>query len=140
MKLEKIYEANENHWYIPSVEEVNWIIQNLINSQVTGSTGDEANRWKTANWNGANGMFLQMNQEYSKVTQGNIGSIIEFIGAYPKVTSEAEVDNPYFYGEEYNSGPQWRNTASKYDSLYKDSDSWRVIPCITINLSKNGNN
>ena len=29
---------------------------------------------------------------------------------------------------------------SKYDSLYKDSDNWRVIPCITINLSKNGNN
>ena len=139
-QYKKIYEANGNHWYIPSVEEVNWIIQNLINSQVTGSTGDEANRWKTANWNGANGMFLQMNQEYSKVTQGNIGSIIKFIGAYPKVTSEAEVDNPYFYGEEYNSGPQWRNTASKYDSLYKDSDSWRVIPCITINLSKNGNN
>ena len=84
-------------------------------------------------------MFLQMNQEYSKVTQGNIGSIIKFIGEYPKVTSEAEVNYPYYYGE-YNDSPQWRNTANQYDSFYKDSDSWRVIPCITINLSKNGNN
>ena len=25
-QYEKIYEANENHWYIPSLEEVNWIL------------------------------------------------------------------------------------------------------------------
>ena len=141
-QYEKIYEANENHWYIPSVEEVNWILQNLINSQVSNSTGVEEQKWKTADWNGTNGIFLQMNQEYAKVTQGNISSIIKFIGAAPKVTSEATASHPYFYCDDYYpQGPQWFNSHyPSYSQYYKDSNQWKVIPCITINLSKNGNN
>ena len=141
-QYEKIYEANENHWYIPSLEEVNWILQNLINSQVSSSTGQEKHKWKTADWNGINGMFLQMNQEYKKITQGNISSIIKFIGAAPKVTSEATASHPYFYCDDYYpQEPKWANSHYPSSSqYYKDSNSWRVIPCITINLSKNGNN
>ena len=141
-QYEKIYEANENHWYIPSLEEVNWILQNLINSQVSSSTGQEKHKWKTADWNGINGMFLQMNQEYKKITQGNISSIIKFIGAAPKVTSEATDSHPYFYCDDYYpQEPKWANSHYPSSSqYYKDSNSWRVIPCITINLSKNGNN
>lgn len=141
-QYEKIYEANENHWYIPSLEEVNWILQNLINSQVSSSTGSERYKWKTADWNGINGMFLQMNQEYKKITQGNISSIIKFIGAAPKVTSEATASHPYFYCDDYYpQEPKWANSHyPSYSQYYKDSNSWRVIPCITINLSKNGNN
>lgn len=141
-QYKKIYEAKENHWYIPSVEEVNWILQNLINSQVSNSTGAEQNKWKTADWNGTDGMFLQMNQEYAKVTQGNISSIIKFIGAAPKVTSEATASHPYFYCDDYYPQvPRWFNSHyPSYSQYYKDSNEWRVIPCITINLSKNGNN
>lgn len=141
-QYKKIYEAKGNHWYIPSVEEVNWVLQNLINSQVSNSTGFEQNKWKTADWNGTDGMFLQMNQEYAKVTQGNISSIIKFIGAAPKVTSEATASHPYFYCDDYYpQEPRWFNSHyPSYSQYYKDSNEWRVIPCITINLSKNGNN
>ena len=87
-------------------------------------------------------MFLQMNQEYKKITQGNISSIIKFIGAAPKVTSEATASHPYFYCDDYYPyEPKWANSHYPSSSqYYKDSNSWRVIPCITINLSKNGNN
>lgn len=135
-----IYEKNNNHWYIPSMEEVNWILQNLINSQITGTTGEENKKWKTQDWNGNNGFFLQMYQEYSRTSSGKLGTIVDFIGPDYKVTSESISTSPYFYGE-YNDSPKWRTTTNYWeDTYFKDSTSWKVIPCIQIYLSKNGNN
>lgn len=136
-----------NRWYIPSLEEVQWIIQNIVNSKVTSGTDPDqwkdTTRWLNPNSNNSNiGFFSSMNDAVVKATNnsGNKtlnNSIAEFLGPYNKITGESNTYCVYFYGDYTGTTPKFQFNTSTWDQQYqKDWTQFRVVPCISINLKK----
>ena len=136
-----------NRWYIPSLEEVQWIIQNIVNSKVTSGTDPDqwkdTTRWLNPNSNNSNiGFFSSMNDAIVKATNnsGNKtlnNSIAEFLGPYNKITGESNTYCVYFYGDYTGTTPKFQFNTSTWDQQYqKDWTQFRVVPCISINLKK----
>ena len=136
-----------NRWYIPSLEEVQWIIQNIVNSKVTSGTDPDqwkdTTRWLNPNSNDSNiGFFSSMNDAIVKATNnsGNKilnNSIAEFLGPYNKITGESNTYCVYFYGDYTGNTPKFQFNTSTWDQQYqKDWTQFRVVPCISINLKK----
>ena len=138
-----------NRWYIPSIEEVQWIVQNIVNSQVTSNLSNIY--WGTTDWlasdriNDSNknnvGFFYYMNQAM-KDSGGLTQNKAAFVGSNQKITGESDTSSVYYYGNvsrwDTNATPQfYKSTYTSQQDYQKDWSGFKIVPCISINLSKN---
>ena len=138
-----------NRWYIPSIEEVQWIVQNIVNSQVTSNLSNIY--WGTTDWlasdriNDSNknnvGFFYYMNQAM-KDSGGLTQNKAAFVGSNQKITGESDTSSVYYYGNvsqwDTNATPQfYKSTYRSQQDYQKDWSGFKIVPCISINLSKN---
>lgn len=138
-----------NRWYIPSIEEVQWIVQNIVNSQVTSNLSNIY--WGTTDWLASNrindsnknnvGFFYYMNQAM-KDSGGLTQNKAAFVGSNQKITGESDTSSVYYYGNisqwNTNATPQfYKSTYTSQQDYQKDWSGFKIVPCISINLSKN---
>lgn len=138
-----------NRWYIPSIEEVQWIVQNIVNSQVTSNLSNSY--WGTTDWLASNrindsnknnvGFFYYMNQAM-KDSGGLTQNKAAFVGSNQKITGESDTSSVYYYGNvsqwNTNATPQfYKSTYTSQQDYQKDWSGFKIVPCISINLSKN---
>lgn len=138
-----------NRWYIPSIEEVQWIVQNIVNSQVTSNLSNSY--WGTTDWLASNrindsnknnvGFFYYMNQAM-KDSGGLTQNKAAFVGSNQKITGESDTSSVYYYGNvsqwNTNATPQfYKSTYTSQQDYQKDWPGFKIVPCISINLSKN---
>ena len=65
-----------------------------------------------------------------------------FVGSNQKITGESDTSSVYYYGNvsqwDTNATPQfYKSTYRSQQDYQKDWPGFKIVPCISINLSKN---